>query len=224
MKIKNITKQTTTVIFICAVIFILYTLIISSIKINALKVELNNKQDMLLSITEELENTNNELSIKIEESAALTDNLEISNEIIETLKSEMHVFEYNVTEAEIDMIAKTVWGEARGCGILQQSAVIWCILNRVDAGFGTIAQVITSPGQFYGYHKSFPVEDEIRTLVKDVVYRWKMEKAGCGNVGRTLPSDYTYFSANRYGTGNVFRNKFDGDYNVWDWNCWNPYE
>ena len=224
MKIKNITKQSSTVIFICAIIFILYTLIISSIKINTLKVELNNKQDMLLSITEELENTNNELSIKIEESASLTTNLEISNEVIETLKSEMHTFEYNITEAEIDMIAKTVWGEARGCGILQQSAVIWCILNRVDAGWGTIAQVITSPGQFYGYHKSFPVEDEIRTLVKDVVYRWKMEKAGCGNVGRTLPSDYTYFSANRYGTGNVFRNKFDGDYNVWDWNCWNPYE
>lgn len=154
----------------------------------------------------------------------LNKDLENANITIESLKGDKYIVDATVTDKEIDMIAKTVWGEARGCDKLQQSAVVWCILNRVDAGSGTIAQVITAPGQFHGYYKSSPVEDEIRSLVVDVVTRWKIEKAIGGNVGRTLPAEYVFFSSNRYGTSNVFRDKFDGDYKVWDWNCWNPYE
>lgn len=170
-------------------------------------------------------NALNDDYVKLNENCVkLNEDLEMANTTIESLSGDKYIVDATVTENEIDMIAKTVWGEARGCDKLQQSAVVWCILNRVDSGCGTIAQVVTAPGQFLGYHKSFPVEDEIKDLVTDVVTRWKLEKTMCGNVGRTLPSDYTYFSANRYGTGNVFRNKFDGDYQVWDWNCWNPYE
>ena len=37
------------------------------------------------------------------------------------------------TYEDADLIAKTVWGEARGCSVTQQAAVAWCILNRVDS-------------------------------------------------------------------------------------------
>ena len=225
MNFKNITKLNVSVILTISVsIFVISAcLVIALIKINALKTDLNNTQDTLSSTVEQLDITNNELSIKTEECVTLTAELEASNEVIESLKGEKYNPEYTVTNAEIEMLAKTIWGESRGCSKLQQSAVAWCILNRVDAGWGTIAQVIKSPGQFHGYHKSFPVEEEIKTLVEDVLHRWMLEKTGCGNVGRTLPSEYLYFSANRYGTGNVFRNNLGGNYQTWNWDCWNPY-
>lgn len=154
----------------------------------------------------------------------LSAQLETANTIIESLKSENYIVGTTVTNKEIDMLAQTVWGEARGCNKLEQSAVVWCILNRVDAGRGTIAEVITAPGQFHGYNKNFPVTDDIRELCEDVVRRWQLEKIGVGNVGRTLPSDYLYFWADSTGIGNVFRNKFKGNYTKWNWDCWNPYE
>ncbi len=35
---------------------------------------------------------------------------------------------------EVEMIAKTIWGEARGTSMTEKAAVAWCILNRVDSG------------------------------------------------------------------------------------------
>lgn len=126
-----------------------------------------------------------------------------------------------VETSEVELIARTVWGEARGSSAMEQSAVVWCILNRVDAGYGTIEQVVTAPGQFAGYNKNYPISDSIKALVEDVLARWQMEKICAGNVGRTLPSNYLWFHGD--GKHNYFRDKFNGDYNTWDWNCWNPY-
>lgn len=135
---------------------------------------------------------------------------------------EPFIVEIEINTTEVEMIAKTVWGEASGLDAFEQSAVIWCILNRVDAGYGTIEEVITAPNQFHGYSYNFPVTDEIRALTEDVLTRWYMEKQCIGDVGRTLPSEYLYF----YGDGahNHFRNAYSGNYNTWDWDCWNPYE
>lgn len=149
--------------------------------------------------------------------------LEEANEYIDILIDEKFSIDYEVTNAEIEIIAKAVWGEARGCNQLEQSAVIWCILNRVDAGYGTIVEVVTAPNQFHGYDHSFPVTDEIRELTEDVIARWKLEKAYGRNFGRTLPSEYLYFSADATGISNVFRTKWTGECEVWNWNCWNPY-
>ena len=57
-----------------------------------------------------------------------------------------------VSDEEIDMLAKTVWGEARGCNEYEQSLVVWCILNRYDDGrFGSsVKDIITAPHQFQG--------------------------------------------------------------------------
>ena len=173
---------------------------------------------------EELIKTQESLQSEIAKSESLSQELEYANTIVESLKSEEYIVGLTVTDMEIAMLAKTVWGEARGTSKMEQSAVVWCILNRVDDGWGTIAEVITAPNQFHGYDSSFPVTDEIKDLVEDVIARWKMEKMCGGNVGRTLPSNYLYFRADSAGLSNVFRTEWDGDYEIWDWDCWNPYE
>ena len=129
----------------------------------------------------------------------------------------------NFTDKEIDYIAKTVWGEARGLSKTQQAGVVWTILNRFDDGrFGKeIIRVITAPSQFAGYKSSHPVDPEIRNLVIDVLDRYAQEKAGIENVGRVLPKDYLYFRGN--GKTNLFSEKLNSN-NTWDWSLESPYD
>ena len=129
------------------------------------------------------------------------------------------VLEINLTEVEL--LAKTIYGEARGCSAVEQSAVIWCILNRVDAGYGSIEDVVTAKYQFTGYNSEHPVTEEFAALAEDVLARWILEKHCVGEVGRTLPSEYKWFTGN--GKENIFRDQYSGDYTIWDWSCYNPY-
>ena len=126
---------------------------------------------------------------------------------------------------EIPYIARTVWGEARGCSETEQAAVIWCILNRVDSSIrympDNIIDVVTQKHQFLGYVETFPVTEEIRELVIDVLTRWEMEKAGVENVGRVLPPEYMWFHGD--GRHNHFRDAYRGG-NRWDWSLDSPYE
>ena len=126
---------------------------------------------------------------------------------------------------EIPYIARTVWGEARGCSETEQAAVIWCILNRVDSSIrympDNIIDVVTQKHQFLGYVKTFPVTEKIRELVIDVLTRWEMEKAGVKNVGRVLPPEYMWFHGD--GRHNHFRDSYRGG-NRWDWSLDSPYE
>ena len=126
---------------------------------------------------------------------------------------------------EIPYIARTVWGEARGCSETEQAAVIWCILNRVDSSIrympDNIIDVVTQKHQFLGYVKTFPVTKKIKKLVIDVLTRWEMEKAGVENVGRVLPPEYMWFHGD--GRHNHFRDSYRGG-NRWDWSLDSPYE
>lgn len=98
------------------------------------------------------------------------------------------------TKTEIELLAQTVWGEARGCSDEQKELVVWTILNRVDDGrFGKdIRAVITAPHQFDGYCESNPVNDDILALCEQVVHDWKMGQRG-------MPIEYLYF----YGDGAI---------------------
>ncbi len=129
---------------------------------------------------------------------------------------------YNLAQEDINALARTMWGEARGISSkAEKAAVAWCILNRVDAGYGkTILAVVSAPGQFYGYSSSYPLDDELVELAKDVLTRWYREKDGETDVGRTLPSDYYYFSG-RNGH-NWFRKEYKST-TYWDWSLPNPY-
>ena len=130
------------------------------------------------------------------------------------------------TEGEIIIAAKTVWGEARGIqSRMEQAAIVWCFLNRVDAYKTSLGEAITAPGQFH-YDASFSTVDDygrdITELVRDVIGRWEREKNGQTNVGRVLPEDYLWFGGD--GAHNHFRNSFESFDNIWDWSLPNPYE
>lgn len=121
-------------------------------------------------------------------------------------------------------IAKTIYGEARGCSKTEQAAVVWCILNRVDKKYSgkpkDIIRVITAKHQFTGYKKNNPVKKEHYNLALDVIERWLREKDGETNVGRVLPREYLYFSGKN--GKNVFRTKYKGG-RIWKWSLKSPY-
>lgn len=127
-----------------------------------------------------------------------------------------------IDETDVDMLARLIWGEARGCSKTEQAAVVWCVLNRIDAGFApTIKGVITAPSQFMGYRQSNPATQEHKELAADVLQRWYLEKMGVQNVGRVLPNNYLYFAGN--GIGNIFRTAYKNGVR-WDWSLPSPYE
>lgn len=161
---------------------------------------------------------------------------EITSVIIENVKAEtqesviplaydsgIHKKEHVIDKKDAEMIAKLIWGEARGVGTTEEkAAVAWCVLNRVDAvGFpDTIEEVITQKRQFVGYNEIFPVDDDLYLIACDVLSRWYLEKDGEEDVGRVLPKDYLFF------TGDGVRNNFTKNWKsveVFDFSLPSPY-
>lgn len=127
------------------------------------------------------------------------------------------------TYEEVEMLAKTIWAEARGVpSTARQAAVAWCALNRLDAGgYGdTLAEVLSKPYQF-AYDPASPVTDEFLALADDVLCRWYLEKTGAQDVGRTLPEDYLFFEGD--GLENHFRKEYEKTSDTWDWSLPDPY-
>lgn len=126
------------------------------------------------------------------------------------------------TDAEVDALARLVYGEARSCAVEGQAAVVWCVLNRADDERfpDTVMGVITQPGQFFGYRESNPVLPEMVEVVEDVLMRYNAEQSGVESVGRVLPREYLYFSGD--GKTNYFTTTYAST-DVWDWSAWSPY-
>jgi hypothetical protein len=58
---------------------------------------------------------------------------------------------YQLTEAERDIVARIVWGEARGECPTGQAAVADVVLNRLlDGRFGETIDAVCTPGLFHG--------------------------------------------------------------------------
>jgi len=75
---------------------------------------------------------------------------------------------YIPDEAEVEMLARVIWGEARGIpSDMEKAAVVWCVLNRVDADAwpDTVAEVVTQPYQFTGYLKEYPATEEHKAII-----------------------------------------------------------
>lgn len=144
-------------------------------------------------------------------------------ETIEVVRYATEKEEQQHDRETVEAIAKTVWGEARGCSTTEQAAVVWCILNRADSPEfpDDPLAVVQQHGQFNGYSPSFPVEPEIAALVEDVMDRWDLERCAVGGVGRVLPADYLYFEGN--GLHNHFRKDYISSGEAWDWSLVSPY-
>ena len=124
-------------------------------------------------------------------------------------------------EEEVTVLAQMLWGEARGVpSETEQAACVWCVLNRVDQGYGSILEVVTAPSQFVGYRENNPIDETLWLLCEDVLTRWQREKDGETEVGRVLPPDYLWFSGDS--KRNHFRNAYKNG-TTWDWSLPSPY-
>ena len=128
------------------------------------------------------------------------------------------------TEADVEMLARLIYTEARGVeSKTEQAAVVWVVLNRLDNPNRlqkTIAEVVCAPYQF-DYRPWVPVTDEFKALAVNVLERWQAEKSGQADVGRVLPAEYQYFEG--WGGRNWFSAKWkSGEY--WGWGLASPYE
>ena len=128
------------------------------------------------------------------------------------------------TEADVEMLARLIYTEARGVkSKTEQAAVVWVVLNRLDNPNRlqkTIAEVVCAPYQF-DYRPWAPVTDEFKALAVDVLERWQAEKSGQADVGRVLPPEYQYFEG--WGGRNWFSAKWkSGEY--WGRGLGSPYE
>lgn len=129
------------------------------------------------------------------------------------------------TEDDLVLLAQTIYAEADICRTQKEkAAVVWCILNRLDAGrYGdTIREVVTAPNQF-AWSGDRPVVPEYIELAEDVLKRWAAEKEGQEDVGRVLPAGYLFFEGD--GWVNHFDTSFPVDMggNVWAWTLPDPY-
>ena len=111
--------------------------------------------------------------------------------------------------ADVDALAKTLYGECRGCSELQQRAVAWTIFNRVDSEQfpDTVIEVITQPSQFFGYRESFPVTKDLEALARDCLIDWH------NGEGRVLEPEYLFFTGN--GRINTFTTEYGGKGERW---------
>ena len=128
------------------------------------------------------------------------------------------------TQADVEMLARLIYTEARGVeSKTEQAAVVWVVLNRLDnpgRPENTIAEVVTAAHQF-DYRPWAPATEEFKTLAQDVLERWQAEKEGEIEVGRVLPLEYQYFE----GWGG--RNWFSAEWKsaeYWGWGLDSPYE
>lgn len=154
----------------------------------------------------------------------LQENAEISREFYEDFKESVEPKEATPMDDAITMLAKLIWGEARGCSTTEQAAVVWNVLNRVDhPNFGdSIEEVILYPNAYDGYDPSNPVLEDHMRIAEDVIDRWTWEKWDGGDYGRVLPKAYLFFHGD--GKVNWFRMEYEHTGEYWDWSFESPYE
>lgn len=132
--------------------------------------------------------------------------------------------EYIPPAAEVEALAKMLYGEARGVtSDMEKAACVWVVLNRVDDPRypDTALEVLEAPAQFAGYSQDNPITEELKALAADVLTRHHAEKTGAADVGRVIPREYLFF------TGDGEQNYFTAEWNsadTWGWNLENPYE
>lgn len=162
--------------------------------------------------------------IYVDKKAENKENEEQNIQYIETIRYATEKEQIEHDREELEMIAKTVYGEARGLTKTEQAAVIWCVLNRVDDSRfpDNITDVITQENQFSGYKESHPIYEEFIELAEDVMTRWKFEETAVGEVGRVLPKEYCWFRG--INGENVFRDAYKEPYKIWNWSLESPYK
>lgn len=132
--------------------------------------------------------------------------------------------EYTPPAADVEALAKMLYGEARGVDSdTEKAACAWVVLNRVDDPRypDTVLEVLEAPAQFAGYDPNNPVTEELKALAADVLTRYHEEEQGAEDAGRIIPREYLFF------TGDGERNYFTAEWNdseTWGWTLESPYD
>jgi hypothetical protein len=119
-----------------------------------------------------------------------------------------------------EYLANVTWGEARGCSVTEQAAVMWCVLNRVDSPLypDSVGEVVTQRAQFNGYSENNPITQEMLQLANSVLTYWSEGD----DSGRVLPKEYLYFTGD--GKHNYFYTTWASNAVAWDWSLPSPYK
>lgn len=109
------------------------------------------------------------------------------------------VLKYTYSADELDALAKTVYGEARGVPDDEKALVVWTILQRTDSpGFpNTIIGVITAKIQFYGYKAKHSIVPVIRELCEAEVHKWSIGGAPPTHQKYAPSVPYLFFSGKK---------------------------
>lgn len=102
---------------------------------------------------------------------------------------------YETNPAEVEALAKTVWGEARGLSADEWRLVVWCVLQRVDDSRwpDTVEGVVMQPGQFHGYAEGNPVDPDIYEVCAGELARWAAGVAAAVHEEYAPTAPYYYF-------------------------------
>lgn len=226
--------------FFIAIIAILSTVLFVRVTDSPIMTSKKNDQSAKNEVTEATETESGAFTTTIPLSRVRVIEKPTDKEQIEPIKE----FEQDLSEIEHEppklytdndaiAMAKLLYGEARGVQDLyiwdgrvisseyQKACVIWCVLNRYDAGWeDSIFKVISAYKQFHGYSPNNPVTEEYTELAYDVLDRWNNEQYGETDVGRVLPHNYLYF----YGDmkNNYFTDEY-GDLDEYNWDLADPY-
>lgn len=127
-----------------------------------------------------------------------------------------------VVTAEIGGLTdSTAYSTAR----MEEAAVVWCVLNRVDSSYEyasaeEVISILKAPYQ-YAYSSNGKIHSGMEEICTDVLIRWQLEKHGLiENVGRVLPADYMFFSGD--GRHNRYRRTYRST-SYWNWDFKDPY-
>lgn len=112
-----------------------------------------------------------------------------------------------VPDELVERGALLAWGEYSGTDYHQQTAPLWCVLNRADA-WGKTPDEIMHSDAFHGLLTEREVPAEWYELAREVFARWALEKQGYADVGRTLGAEYLYFHGD--GNVNIYRTEYIG--------------
>ena len=128
--------------------------------------------------------------------------------------------EVYVDYVDAEYLANVTWGEARGCSVTEQAAVMWCVLNRVDSPLypDSVGEVVTQRAQFNGYSDSNPITQDMIQLANSVLTYWYEGD----DSGRVLPKEYLYFTGD--GKHNYFYTTWASNAVAWDWSLPSPYK
>ena len=117
------------------------------------------------------------------------------------------------SETDVEVIAKSLYQEAGHLPLVEQSMVVWCMLNSWDSEMHerTLVKIIE---ERFAYNPYSELEPDKVWIARDVLTRYVRERNGETEVGRTLPRGYIYMAGDQWQTHNVFRTDFygNGDY------------